>query len=220
MVLKERVKEQKKPVAVAPRTEVPGVFEKGMKGNKGFLFVGIGVLVVALIAGLVFWLGSREASPKISTQDQNTINQVWGGKAPNAAEEKRIVDKVMNSPWPPPNPFLTAPVTAPVVIPPSAKSDFKVEYRETLSAKGKIDVRISSTKDPRVKTVRIENRTNQPLLIKQFHEEKDASGKILDSSESVEWYKMDPRYVINDTESPGFERAKSIMFWVEVKNAE
>ena len=186
---------------------------------------GIVILAVAvIITGIVFAYTALSAGVfyrEETKQDQSIIDQVWGGKAPDAATEKKIVNDVLNSQWPPPNPFLTAPVVpVPVVVPPSVRSDFKVEYKETASAKGKIDVKISPTNDPNVKAVRIENKTDQPLLMRSITEGRDASGKVIYSSgtDGDGWYKMDPRYIINDTETPGGkEGIVAKTFRIEVK---
>lgn len=187
--------------------------------------LGIWGIVVAVVitAGVFVYIAvTAGVFAAKDSQEKAIINQVWGGKAPTAAEEKKIVNDVVNSPWPPPNPFLTTPVTpAPVVAPPVARSDFKVEYRETASAKGNVKFVIgpSDPPDPRMAGYRVKNLTNKPLLIKRFGEQRDGVGKILDTKET-EWYKMDPFYEIPTSNWEIQQGTKKMTFWVEIKDAE
>ncbi|MEK9135140.1 MAG: hypothetical protein AAB451_02475 [Patescibacteria group bacterium] len=68
MVLKERV-EQKPVAVVATKTEVPEVFEKGMKKKtKGYLLIALGLVVLLAVGGFAFWLGQRGTDQMTSTQ--------------------------------------------------------------------------------------------------------------------------------------------------------
>lgn len=81
MVLKEREVKRETPVAV----KVPDVFEQGMKKKtKGYLFVGIGILVLALVTGFGFWLGSRGDGISSTEQKEN---------------EARIVSQIGQEQW-------------------------------------------------------------------------------------------------------------------------
>ena len=163
--------------------------QKKKLGKLGILIM----VVAAIITGSVFAYTALSAGvfvagdTKISKEDQAKIDQTWGGKAPSAAEEKKIVDQVLNQPWPPPNPFLTAPVVpVPVVVPPSVRSDFKVEYKVIGPAAKEVEIKSVPSNDPTMVSHWYITKTNKPLQITRSINYLGSSGNTLYSL-STNW---------------------------------
>ena len=115
----------------------------------------------------------------------------------------------------------TAP--APAVVPPSVRSDFKAEYKETASAKGKIDFEFRTSNDQRRVSWQIMARNDKPLFVKTFSEQRDVSGKVIYNDSSDIW--LGPLRANKGEKLLGGlkeieQTAKSMTLWFEVKDVE
>ena len=175
----------------------------GIWGIVAAVVITIGVTAYIAITAGVF-------TTKGSSQEQAIVNQVWGGKAPTAAEEKKIVDQVVNSQWPPPNPFLTAPVVAPVVVPP-VQSGFKAEYKITGPAEKEIEFKFVTGEAGYV-SWELTTLTDKPLVINRLYAQRDAYGNLLDGSRIEITIKGNPGEVVRKGREKIEPGAKTMTF--------
>ncbi|MEK9135469.1 MAG: hypothetical protein AAB451_04230 [Patescibacteria group bacterium] len=202
------------------QTEVPEVFEQGMKKKtKGWMLIGIGIgiLVMALV-GLGFWMGQKNNSPTISKQEQAIVANVQSD-TPLTSNQQAYLQKSLEEGQKSLNQQngSSVPVNAPVVVPPSVRSDFKPEYKETPEAKGKILFKF--TTDAKAINYTVKNTSDKSLFVWDRGEQKDASGKILDrrGGEEPSWFLLKPGESINDSRWQIDPEAKKLAMWVEVK---